>query len=186
VLASMADNLDDLYLLGQPPDEIEVVATPIMDNPIVVLAAPGHPLANEKHIPLARLAEERWVMREAGSGTRKAIERLFREQGLEIRPRLELGSNEAIKQAILAGLGISALSCHALTLHQPGQFAVLDAEAFPIQRHWYAAYPAGRQISVVARAFLDFLLEQSGDSACSPGGGAACCGVECGQACRSG
>ncbi len=181
VLASMADNLDDLYLLGQPPDEIEVVATPIMDNPIVVLAAPGHPLAKEKHIPLARLAQERWVMREAGSGTRKAIERLFREQGLEIRPRLELGSNEAIKQAILAGLGISALSCHALTLHQPGQFAVLDAEKFPIQRHWYAAYPVGRQVSVVARAFLDFLLTQSSETACSPGGGAACCGEECGK-----
>lgn len=158
VLASMADNLDDLYLLGTPPDEIDVVAMPIMDNPIVVLAAPGHPLAGEGGIPLERLAREPWVMREAGSGTRKAIERLFHEHGLEIRPRLELGSNEAVKQAILADLGISALSSHALTLHQPGQFAVLDAEGFPIQRHWYAVYPAGRQISVVARAFLDFLL----------------------------
>ena len=99
-------------------------------------------------------------MREAGSGTRKAIERLFHENGLEIRPRLELGSNEAIKQAILAGLGISALSSQALTLHHPGQFAMLNAEGFPILRHWYAVYPAGRQISVVARAFLDFLLAQ--------------------------
>jgi DNA-binding transcriptional LysR family regulator len=173
VLASMADNLDDLYLLGQPPEEIEVVATPIMDNPIVVLAAPGHPLAKEKHVTLERLAREPWVMREAGSGTRKAIERAFAENNLEIRPRLELGSNEAIKQAILAGLGISALSCHALTLHQPGQFAVLDVEGFPIMRHWYAAYPVGRQISVVARAFLDFLLTQRGTSTCVPGGGGA-------------
>ncbi len=160
VLASMADNLDDLYLLGTPPEEIDVVATPIMDNPIVVLAAPDHPLARKKHLTLRQLAQEPWIMREAGSGTRKAIERLFHQHGLEIRPRLELGSNEAIKQAILAGLGISALSGHALTLHQPGQFAVLDAEGFPIQRHWYAIYPAGRQISVVARAFLDFLLSK--------------------------
>jgi DNA-binding transcriptional LysR family regulator len=166
VLASMADNLDDLYLLGTPPEEIHVVATPIMDNPIVVLAAPDHPLAQEKHLSLKRLAQEPWIMREAGSGTRKAIEGLFLAQGLEIRPRLELGSNEAIKQAILAGLGISALSCHVLTLHQPGQFAVLDAEGFPIRRHWYAVYPAGRQISVVARAFLDFLLTQQGGPAC--------------------
>ncbi len=179
VLASMADNLDDLYLLGTPPEEIDVVATPIMDNPIVVLTAPDHPLAGQQGLTLARLAEEPWIMREAGSGTRKAIERLFHDHGLDIRPRLELGSNEAIKQAILAGLGISALSCHALALHQPGQFAVLDSEGFPIQRHWYAVYPAGRQISVVARAFLDYLLDQRGGSVCSPEGGQVCCGAEC-------
>jgi len=81
-------------------------------------------------------------MRERGSGTRNAIERRFAENGITIRPRLELGSNEAIKQAILAGLGISALSRHALTLNQPGQFAVLDVVGFPILRHWYAVYPA--------------------------------------------
>lgn len=102
-------------------------------------------------------------MREPGSGTRKAIERLFTEHGLEIRPRLELGSNEAIKQAILAGLGISALSSHALALQQTDHFAVLDAEGFPIQRHWYAVYPASRQPSVVARAFIDFLMQPSHD-----------------------
>jgi DNA-binding transcriptional LysR family regulator len=167
VLASMADNLDDLYLLGTPPEEIDVVATPIMDNPIVVLAAPDHPLADEKKISLERLAQEPWVMREAGSGTRKAIERRFQEHGFEIRPRLELGSNEAVKQAILAGLGISALSCHTLALHQPGQFAVLDVEGFPIVRNWYVIYPAGRQISVVARAFVGFLLDQRGGSKCA-------------------
>jgi len=160
VLASMADNLDDLYLLGTPPEEIDVVATPIMDNPILVLAAPGHPLAAEKKISLERIAKEPWIMREAGSGTRKAIERLMHAAGYEIAPRLELGSNEAIKQAILARLGISALSGHTVTLHQPDQFAVLNVEGFPIQRHWYAVYPAGRQISVVARAFLNFLLRQ--------------------------
>ena len=180
VLASMADNLDDLYLLGTPPEEIDVVAMPIMDNPIVVLAAPGHPLTRETHLTLERLAREPWVMREAGSGTRKAIERLFQEHGLEIRPRLELGSNEAIKQAILAGLGISALSCHTLTLHQPGQFAMLDVAGFPIQRHWYAVYPAGRQISVVAQAFLDFLLGQRGGSTCEADGGPARCDAGCG------
>jgi len=164
VLASIADNLDDLYFLGQPPEDIDVVATPIMDNPIVVLAAPDHPLAHKKKIKLERLAQEPWLMREKGSGTRNAIERRFAEHGITIRPRLELGSNEAIKQAILAGLGVSALSRHTLTLNQPGQFAVLDVEGFPILRHWYAVYPAGRQLSVVARAFLDYLLGR-GDTA---------------------
>ena len=182
VLASMADNLDDLYLLGTPPEEIDVIAKPIMDNPIVVLAAPDHPLAGKKRLTLKCLAEEPWVMREAGSGTRKAIERTFAAQGLEIRPRLELGSNEAIKQAILAGLGISALSNHALALHQPGQFAVLDVEDFPIQRHWYAVYPAGRQLSVVARAFLDHLLGQPSHVAGSPKEHTgACCEADCSQ-----
>lgn len=181
VLASLADNLDDLYILGQPPEEIDVVAQPFMDNPLVVLAAPDHPLAGKKKIPLKRLAQEPWLMREPGSGTRKAIERLFAEHGLEIRPRLELGSNEAVKQAILAGLGISALSCHALTLHQPDQFSVLDAQGFPIRRHWYAVYPASRQPSLVARAFIDFLLEQEMASACAPDGGQACCEVGCGK-----
>ncbi len=164
VLASIADGFDDLYFLGQPPEEIDVVATPIMDNPIVVLAAPDHPLAGRKKIPLARLAQEPWLMREKGSGTRNAIERRFAESGITLHPRLELGSSEAIKQAILAGLGISAMSRQALTLNAPGQFAVLDVDGFPILRHWYALYPAGRQLSVVARAFLDYLLGR-GDAA---------------------
>jgi len=167
VLASMADNLDDLYLLGQTPDDIDVVATPFMDNPIVVLAAPDHPLAQAGRLSLQRVSVEPWLMREAGSGTRKAIEKVFAARNLIIKPHLELGSNEAVKQAILAGLGISALSCHVLNLHQPGQFAVLDVEDFPIQRHWYAIYPAGRQISVVAQAFLDFLLDHERGTACS-------------------
>jgi DNA-binding transcriptional LysR family regulator len=164
VLASITENLDDLYFLGQPPEDIDVVATPIMDNPIVVLAAPDHPLAHKKKNSLERLAREPWLMRERGSGTRNAIERRFLEHGITLHPRLELGSNEAIKQAILAGLGISALSRHALALNQPGQFAVLDVEGFPILRHWYAVYPAGRQLSVVARAFLDY-LQGRGDAA---------------------
>ncbi|WP_298218641.1 LysR family transcriptional regulator [Halothiobacillus sp.] len=160
VLASIANNLDDLYLLGQPPEDMEIESTPIMNNPIIVLAAPDHPLAKEKNINLERLAEEPWLMREKGSGTRNAIERTFGEAGITIRPRLELGSNEAIKQAILTGLGISALSRHTLMLNQPGQFAILDVQGFPIIRQWCAIYPAGRQLSVAARAFLDYLLER--------------------------
>jgi DNA-binding transcriptional LysR family regulator len=98
-------------------------------------------------------------MRAKGAGTRIAIERRFAEHGnITLHPRLGLGRSEAVKQAILAGLGISALSRHALSLNQQGQFTVLDVERFPILRHLYAVYPAGRQLSVVARAFLDYLL----------------------------
>jgi DNA-binding transcriptional LysR family regulator len=158
VLESLTAGLDDLYVLGQPPEGLAVTAIPFMDNPLVVLAAPDHPLAKARHIPLSRLADEPWLLREPGSGTRKAAERLFAENGLTLKPRMELGNNEAIKQAVLTGLGISVLSHHTLALHDPAQFAVLDVQGFPIIRQWYAVYPAGRQRSVVARTFLDFLL----------------------------
>ncbi|MDP2788060.1 MAG: LysR family transcriptional regulator [Pseudomonadota bacterium] len=158
VLETLASGLEDLYILGQPPEGLAVTAIPFMENPLVVLAAPDHPLAKARHIPLARLAEEPWLLREPGSGTRKAVERMFAENGFTLTPRMELGNNEAIKQAVLTGLGISVLSRHTLALHDPAQFAVLDVQGFPIIRQWYAVYPAGRQPSVVARTFLDFLL----------------------------
>ncbi|MBK9327186.1 MAG: LysR family transcriptional regulator [Thiobacillaceae bacterium] len=158
VLETLAAGLEDLYILGQPPEGLAVTAIPFMDNPLVVLAAPDHPLAHKKHISLARLAEEPWLLREPGSGTRKAVERIFAENGLSLTPRMELGNNEAIKQAVLTGLGISVLSRHTLALHDPAQFALLDVQGFPIIRQWYAVYPAGRQRTVVARTFLDFLL----------------------------
>ena len=158
VLHTLTAGLDDLYILGQPPEGLAVTAIPFMENPLVILAAPDHPLAKARHIPLARLAEEPWLLREPGSGTRKAVERLFAENGFTLKPRMELGNNESIKQAVLTGLGISVLSRHTLALHDPAQFAVLDVQGFPIIRQWYAVYPAGRQRSVVARTFLDFLL----------------------------
>jgi DNA-binding transcriptional LysR family regulator len=158
VLSRLAAGLEDLYILGQPPEGLAATAIPFLENPLVVLAAPDHPLAKKRDIPLARLAEEPWLLREPGSGTRKAVERLFAEHGLALAARMELGSNEAIKQAVLAGLGISVLSRHTLTLHSPDQFAILDAAGFPIRRRWYAVYPAGRLRTVVARTFLDFLL----------------------------
>jgi DNA-binding transcriptional LysR family regulator len=158
VLHSLTSGLEDLFILGQPPEGLAVTAIPFMENPLIVLAAPDHPLAKVRNIPLARLAEEAWLMRESGSGTRKAAERLFAENGLILKARMELGNNESIKQAVLTGLGISVLSRHTLALHDPAQFAVLDVQGFPIIRQWYAVYPAGRQRSVVARTFLDFLL----------------------------
>jgi len=160
VLERLADNLDDLYILGQPPEEVDAVAESFLENPLVVLARADHPLASQKNIPLARLAEEPFLLREPGSGTRKAVEQLFEEQGLSIQIRMELGSNEAIKQAIIGGLGVSVLSRHTLTLDAPmSELAVLDVAGFPIQRQWYVAYPAGKQLSIVARTFLDYLKQ---------------------------
>ncbi len=160
VLERMADNQDDLYILGQPPEELDTVAEPFLDNPLVVLAPANHPLAGKKKIPLARLVEEPFLLREPGSGTRKALERLLADHGVEIKVRMELGSNEAIKQAIVGGLGVSVLSRHTLALDAPmGQLAILDVTGFPIERQWYVAYPAGKQLSIVARTFLDYLKQ---------------------------
>lgn len=158
ILRRIADNEDDLYILGQPPEDLDAIAEPFLPNPLVVLAPASHPLAGLKRIPLARLAEEPFLYREPGSGTRIATERLFAEHGLKIKVRMELGSNEAIKQAVVGGLGLAVLSEHTLAMDAcPGQIAVLDVEGFPIQRHWYVVYAAGKQPSVVARAFLDHL-----------------------------
>lgn len=160
ILERIAHNEDDLYILGQPPEGLDVVAEPFLDNPLVVLAPANHPLAGKKRIPLARLAKEPFLLREPGSGTRIAVERLFAEHGLTLDVRMELGSNEAIKQAIVGGLGVSVLSRHTLALDAPmGQLTILDVEGFPILRHWYVAYPSGKQLSVVARTFLDYLKQ---------------------------
>ncbi len=159
LIASLNEHLDELYILGTPPEDAALVARPFMENPLVAIAAPDHPLAGRHRIGLAELAEQPWLLRESGSGTRKAVEKLFAQRGITIHPRLELGSNEAIKQAVLAGLGISALSKQALDLHPTGQFAILDAEDFPVRRHWFIARPAGAPHSAAASAFERFLLD---------------------------
>jgi DNA-binding transcriptional LysR family regulator len=154
-------NVDDLYILGQPPEGLDVHCFPFVENPLVVLAPRDHPLVGVKHIPLKRFAQEPFLMREPGSGTRNAVQRLFQQHGLSLNVRMELGSNEAIKQAIIGGLGVSVLSRHAMALEgATGQIATLDVEGFPIRRHWYVVYPEGKQLSVVARTFLDYLQNE--------------------------
>ena len=160
ILERLHNNEDDLYILGQPPEEIDVIAEPFLDNPLIVLAPVDHPLAREKNITLQRLAEEPFLVREAGSGTRIATEQLFARHNLKIRVRMELGSNEAIKQAVIGGLGISVLSRHTLPMDvTTEQIALLDVQGFPIERHWCAVYPRGKQLSVVAHTFVDYLKE---------------------------
>jgi LysR family transcriptional regulator, low CO2-responsive transcriptional regulator len=162
VLQRMADNQDDLYVLGQPPEHMEVEFEPFLENPLVVLATRNHPLAAKKHILPQRLEEEQFLMREPGSGTRLATEQFFRERGLKLKVRMELGSNEAIKQAVAGGLGIAVLSAHTLALERStDDLAILDVEGFPIRRLWYLAYPKDKQLSVVALAFLEFLHAES-------------------------
>ncbi len=162
VLQRMADNQDDIYVLGTPPGDMDIEVEPFLENPLVVLAPGNHPLAAEKNISLQRLADEPFLIREPGSGIRLATEQFFAERGLKLKVRMELGSNEAIKQAVVGGLGIAVLSAHTLTLdHNSEELAILDVQDFPIRRHWYLAYPKDKQLSVVALAFLEFLHTES-------------------------
>lgn len=159
VVERLENNLDDLVIMGTLPENMDLVAEYFLDNPLVVVAHPDHPLVGKKNIPLARIAEERFLAREPGSGTRAARTRLFAEHGLAANVYMELGSSEAIKQAVMAGLGISVLSRHNLALElETGLLAVLDVECFPLVRQWYAVHLRGKKLSGTARMFLDFLL----------------------------
>ena len=153
----LKNNEDDLYLFTNPPDQQEVIVQAILSNPLVVFARNDHPMAGEKDIAFARLASEPFLIREPGSGTRMVTLELFERRGLSPKIRMELSTNEAIREAILAGLGISILSRYTLGL-EPEQtnLVCLDVEGFPLESHWHFVYPVGKHLSVAARAFMDF------------------------------
>ncbi|CAN1211704.1 LysR substrate-binding domain-containing protein [Tumidithrix helvetica PCC 7403] len=158
IIDRLSENKDDLYILSQLPTDIDITSYPFLENPLVVLAARNHPLAHETNIPLQRLADEPFIMRESGSGTRRFVQKLFDEHKTDFKIKLELASNEAIKQAIAGGLGISILSRHTVALEgATGQLAVLDVQGFPIQCHWHVMHLASKQLSVVSNAFLNYL-----------------------------
>ena len=162
VLERLKSNEDDLLIMGQVPRELAVEAHPFIDNELVVVAPSDHPLAGVRKITLEKLSRERFLVREPGSGTRQAVERLFAGEGINIEPYMELGSIEAIKQGVMAGLGISVLSRHNLRLELAGNYvAVLDVEEFPLKRRWYAVHLKKKRLSLVAQTFLDFLLAES-------------------------
>jgi DNA-binding transcriptional LysR family regulator len=158
----MANNDDDLYIISTPPEQPDLKIYPFLENPLVVIGPQDHPLAGKPRSPISVLNGEQFVMREPGSGTRYAVQKLLAEHNVDVKVRLELGSNEAIKQAIAGGLGISVLSLHTIISEGTrGEFTILDVDHFPIDRHWYVAHLAGKQLSVVSQAFLNYLLEES-------------------------
>jgi DNA-binding transcriptional LysR family regulator len=159
VLSALADSRADLAITGQPPDGVEVVAQNFKDNPLVVIASPSHALAGQENVSMARLAEEVLVMREPGSGTRAAAERHFVANGQVIRAGCEFGTNEAIKQAVCAGLGVAVVSAQTIELElQTGCLAVLSVEGFPILRQWYVVHRTQHRLSASAATFRDMLL----------------------------
>jgi len=154
VLERLRRGDDDLYVFGQPPDDVPVESATFLENPLVVVAPDGHPLAG-RPVSLGEVMQHPLLMREKGSGTRIAVERLLAERGLRPHIRMELGSTEAIKQAVLGGLGLAVVSRHALATSVG--LTELVVEGFPLLRHWYLVWPAGRRLSLAAGALIRHL-----------------------------
>lgn len=162
LIARMAENADDLYIFTNLPTDVEIVTQMILPNPMVVFARADHPLAPQEKIPFERFAREPFLMREPGSGTRMVAQQVFEAHGVAPRVRMELSTDEAIKQAILAGLGVSIMARYTLGLDvEQDQLVTLDVEGFPLARHWYFVYPVGKQLPMAAQAFMDFVRKNA-------------------------
>jgi len=162
LLHQLEHNECDLVIMGQPPEGVELVTEAFMDNPLVVIAPPDHPLVGVEKVSMKRLQEETFVIRESGSGTRIAMSRFFDEKGFQLKTGMEMTSNEAIKQAVEAGLGLGIVSVHTLALElEVNHLVVLNVAKFPILRHWYVVHRRGKRLSPVAEAFRQFVLGQA-------------------------
>nr|QED22217.1 LysR family transcriptional regulator [uncultured Alphaproteobacteria bacterium] len=160
-LERLRSNQDDLLIMGKVPDSMPVKAHPFINNEVVVIARPDHPLNGKRGISLEQLVGERFLVREPGSGTRRAVDQLLAKHGLKLTPYMELGNAEAIKQGVLAGLGISVLSRRNLDLELgSNRIVILDVQGFPLVRRWYAVHFRGKRLSLVARTFLEYILNE--------------------------
>ena len=164
LLNHLNDNTVDMVIMGQPPENSDVEATPFLENPLVAIAPLGHELANKKNIPLSELQQETFIMREHGSGTRIAMERFFKQNGYSISSVMEMSSNEAINQAVEAGLGLGIVSRHTLELELAlGRLEILDIKSFPIMRHWYLVHRKGKRLTALMAAFKNLVIEESAE-----------------------
>jgi LysR family transcriptional regulator, low CO2-responsive transcriptional regulator len=161
LMHQLADNLTDLAVMVRPPADRDTVSEPFAPHPYVIVAAPDHPLAGKKRIPIARLSREPFVVREKGSDTRHSMEEGFgvAMDGLNIA--MEIKSTETIKQAVIAGMGISFISAHTINLEQnAGSLAVLDVVGFPLMLNWYVVHRTNKRLPPVAQAFKTFLRKE--------------------------
>lgn len=165
LLKRINKNLDDLYILGQiPKSSLDLEVVPFLPNPLVIIAHRDHPLAKEKNISLKRLAKEPFIMREEGSGIRSAVQKAFGEKDLSVNERLTMQTNEAIKQCVIGDLGIACVSKHTQA-HDSEESPVveLEVQGFPIEKQWNIVYPTGKDLSLLAKEFLEFLQENGTD-----------------------
>lgn len=162
LLVQLEHNARDIVVMTAPPIESTLVAEPFLTDPLVAIAGVGHPLAGQTAIPLARLAEEPFLLRESGSATRRQIECHFTEHGLGLAPVMEVNSNEAIKQAVQAGLGVAIVPLQSVIPERDaGRLAVLDVTMPPLESDWYLVHRYDKRFSCVAEAFKCFVLQQA-------------------------
>jgi DNA-binding transcriptional LysR family regulator len=167
----LVDHEADLVIMGRPPEDVDHVARPFLENDLVVVAAPGHPLAGKRRVSLATLAQEVQVVREPGSGTRSAIEEYFQKHGAPHHVGLEVGDTSGVKEAVAEGLGVSILSRHALKMELAlGRLVILDVQGFPLHRQWYVVRSPARRPSRAAAAFEEFLMSSARDVVQRSGG----------------
>jgi DNA-binding transcriptional LysR family regulator len=161
VVQRLRDNLDDLYIMSMPPADMDLHDEVLMPNPIVVIAAVSDPLSKGQALPLRELAAQRFILRESGSGTRMAADQHFRSQRFRPDVRLELGSNEAVKESVAGGLGIGVVSRHALHGQDKEHgVRVVDVQGFPLPSAWHMVHHARQKLSPVAQAFRQHLLAE--------------------------
>jgi len=162
VVARLRDNLDDLYVMSMPPADVAIEDRVLMPNPLVVIAPASHPLASRAGVGLRDLRGARFILREPGSGTRMATDAHFRAAGFSPNLRLELGSNEAIKEAVAGNLGVAVVSVHALQARKPARgVTVLRVRGFPIRSQWHVVHPKGKRLSPIAEVFREHLSAQA-------------------------
>ena len=160
LLGQMAGNLTDLAVMVRPPQDMDTINEPFAPHPYVIVAAPSHPLASRKRIPIARLMREPFVVREKGSDTWHSMEDGFGEHLAKINIVMEIKSTETIKQAVIAGMGISFLSAHTISLElRAGSLSVLDVQGFPLMLNWYVVHRKNKRLPPVAQAFRNFLMK---------------------------
>jgi LysR family transcriptional regulator, low CO2-responsive transcriptional regulator len=171
VIRQLADNIADLAIMGQPPEGADMVSQAFMPNPLVVIAAPDHPLAKQKKIQPRQLAKETFLLRERGSGTRGVVERFFAGHRLPLPAHMEMDTNEAIKQSVSAHIGIGIISRHGIEMElETSRLCILDAVGFPIVRDWHIVHRKNKRLSTAAHAFQRYLLEEA-ERLTAPAGG---------------
>ncbi|MFC5497709.1 LysR family transcriptional regulator [Caenimonas terrae] len=162
LLQQLADNVTDLAIMVRPPLDLDTVNEPFAPHPYVIVAPAGHPLAGRKRIPVSRLAREPFVARETGSDTWNSMLEAFGSHMAELNIAMKIRSTETIKQAVIAGMGVSFLSAHTIVRElQSRSLAVLDVQGFPMMAHWYVVHRRHKRLPPVAQAFRQFLLEDS-------------------------
>ena len=162
LLQQLADNVTDLAIMVRPPQHLDTVNVPFAPHPYVIVAPPGHPLVGRKRVPVSRLAREPFVVRETGSDTWNSMAEAFGEHMEKLNIAMKIRSTETIKQAVIAGMGVSFLSAHTIARElQARSLAVLDVQGFPMMAHWYVVHRSHKRLPPVAQAFRKFLLEDA-------------------------